>query len=304
MRITFSILWFDDSDKYFDSLDLDPLKAKIRQWGFEPDINLITTPEKFNDSKALASYNLIVLDRNLESYPVGEEFISDIRGHAIYTEVIFYTAGNVSDLWNAIYEKKLEGVFVSSRIEILTKIERVGYQSIQKTLDLENMRGIVIAEVGNLDLLFSKIIRIGMNSLEREKQKKIFDGFYQSASEQNTDNNRKLTEFNNLENDKIDRMLDLCDSNKLWQNFRRLIKCHEILRQESEIKDYDTEILKRRNALAHGIPKQGEDGSYIFYHKKEEYRFDYQVGLDLRLKILEYKGRLTNIINLLNGGDY
>ncbi len=48
----------------------------------------------------------------LEGYKDGQEFIAGIRENAIYTEIIFYTAGNTSNLWKAIHEKRLEGVFV------------------------------------------------------------------------------------------------------------------------------------------------------------------------------------------------
>jgi len=65
-------------------------------------------------------------------------------------------------LWEAIREKKLEGIFISSRNEIVSKNTKVGYQSIQKILDLENMRGIIMAEVGELDLMRQEIIMGGM----------------------------------------------------------------------------------------------------------------------------------------------
>ena len=65
-------------------------------------------------------------------------------------------------MWEAIREKKLEGIFISSRNEIVSKNTKVGYQSIQKILDLENMRGIIMAEVGELDLMRQEIIMGGM----------------------------------------------------------------------------------------------------------------------------------------------
>ena len=165
MRLSFSVLWFDDSEDYFDSLDLEPLKEEISTWGFCPTIDKVTTPEEFKDRSPFEPYDLIVVDRNLEGYDDGQVFIADIRDHAIFTEVIFYTAGTAIDLWDAIREKKLEGVFVSSRNEILAKISQVGRQSIRKVLDIENMRGIVMAEVGELDLLLEKIIEIGVEGL-------------------------------------------------------------------------------------------------------------------------------------------
>ncbi len=148
MRLTFSILWFDDSETYFDSLDLDWLKNEVLSWGFSPKIIQVTTPEDFMSHRPFDIFDIIVVDRNLEGYENGQQFISDLRSNSVYTEVIFYTAGNASELWDGIREKQLEGVFVSTRNDILPKISKVGSQSIRKILDLENMRGIVMAEVG------------------------------------------------------------------------------------------------------------------------------------------------------------
>ena len=139
MRLNFSVLWFDDSEDYFDSLDLEPLELGVSSWGFSPDIKKVTTPEEFNSHSPFETFDLIVVDRNLEDYPDGQEFIVGLRNNAIYTEVIFYTVGNASDLWDVIREKQIEGVFVSHRSDILMKILTVGRQSIRKVLDLENM---------------------------------------------------------------------------------------------------------------------------------------------------------------------
>ena len=155
MRLVFSVLWFDDDEEYFDSIDIEPLEKEILSWGFWPKIEKVTTPEDFSNRSPFESYDLIVVDRNLEGCEDGQVFIANIRENAIYTEIIFYTAGNTSDLWEAIRTKELEGVFVSSRLNVLSKIEAVGRQSIRKILDLENMRGIVMAEVGELDLLLA-----------------------------------------------------------------------------------------------------------------------------------------------------
>ncbi|MFH2103869.1 MAG: hypothetical protein ABIJ39_11000 [Chloroflexota bacterium] len=222
MRLKFSVLWFDDNEVYLDSVDLDGLKGDVRSWGFEPEITMVKTPDEFARHMPFEKFDLIVVDRKLENYPDGQEFIAELRNNAVYTEVIFYTAGNASDLWDAIREKQLEGVFVSNRNDILSKITRIGYQSIRKVLDLENMRGIVLAEVGELDHLLDEIITIGMSSLSAEQQRSIFTRFHTEFIKQSQQLNERLDAF--LKNPEIAEMLNLCDSNKRWQNFNRLWK--------------------------------------------------------------------------------
>ena len=109
MKITYSILWFDDVEEYFESLDFGPLEETIRSWGFDPKIVLVTDPEKFMDYKPFHEFDLIVVDYNLEEHDkYGGEFIKKIRDHDVYTEVIFYSANPASDLWDSVREQELE----------------------------------------------------------------------------------------------------------------------------------------------------------------------------------------------------
>ena len=296
MRLYFSVLWFDDSEEYFDSLDLERLERGVLSWGFSPDIRKVTTPEDFNSHSPFKTFDLIVVDYNLEDYPDGQEFIVKLRDNAVYTEVIFYTADNVNDLWDVIHDKKIEGVFVSPRIDIETKILTVGRQSIRKVLDLENMRGIVMAEVGKLDHLLGEIIKLGMADLSDERQQSIFEGFHTGAVKQNSDDKKRLDIFS--ENPAIDNMLNLCDSYKRWRNYNLLRKSHSKLNQRKKVGNYEAEVLTPRNALAHGRPQPSEQG-LLFLHRGKEFLFNDDASLALRQTILGYKKAFSEIIEIL-----
>jgi hypothetical protein len=297
MKLSFSVLWFDDTEDYFDSLDIDWLEKEISGWGFLPDIKLVTTPQQFASFSPYEKIDLIVVDRNLEDYGEGQDFIANLREHAVFTEVIFYTAGNASDLWDAIRERELEGVFVSNRGTILQKISKVGRQSIRKVLDLENMRGIVMAELGELDHLLDDIVRMALPSLPVEKQSSIYKKFQKQISDQNKKAETRLASF--IENPQVDEMINLSDSYKRWINFQRLSDSHEKLKTLNSVGDFTVEILKPRNFLAHSKPEINKDGAYVFQYQGEEYIFDDNVSSDLRKTILRYKQAFSSIISLL-----
>lgn len=297
MRLSFAVLWFDDNEDYFDSLDLDPLEKEILSWGFSPTIDLVSTPEEFTNHSPFETYDLIVVDRNLEDYEDGQEFIADIRGNSIYTEIVFYTAGNTSDLWEAIRSKELEGVFVSSRNEILSKITKVGRQSVRKVLDLENMRGIVMAEVGELDFLLEEIITIGVEGLQEKQRQSIYKNFHKNSAKQNQDNAQTLAAF--IKSPDTISMLTLCDSDKRWQNFNRLWKSHDKLKGREKIGDYVIEVLRPRNFLAHGKPERHKNGGYLFHYRGKQFRFNDTTSLELRQTILKYKNAFLTIIDLI-----
>lgn len=297
MKLTFSVLWFDDTEDFFGSLQIDWLEKEIEGWGFSPDIKLVTTPEQFWSFSPYQKIDLIVVDRNLEDYGEGQNFIASLRSHAVYTEVIFYTAGNASILWDAIREKELEGVFVSNRGNILQKISKVGYQSIRKVLDLENMRGIVMAEVGELDHLLDEIITTGFRELQEQHQKTIFNRFYKDIAKTNEEYGKSLVAF--YETPSLEQLLNLCDSNKRWDNFIRLGKYHDKLKDKQPPGNYAAEVLALRNFLAHGRPEVRDDG-YLFHHYGKQYFFNEEASSALRKTILKYKSAFSNILIALN----
>src|SRR4029077_1794136 len=166
MNIRYRILWFDDTDEFFQSLDRDPFESEVKSWGFVPEFEVVKTAAEFMAKKPFDMYDLIVVDYNLgDATPHGEEFIKRIRGHDIFTEIIFYSASPSGTLWDAIYKNQLEGIFVSDRAGILQKLERVAHQSVHKVLDLNNMSGVVMAEVSDMDLLLDGILRFGIGEL-------------------------------------------------------------------------------------------------------------------------------------------
>ena len=240
---------------------------------------------------------MIVVDRNLEERKGGQDFIADIRSSKIYTEIIFYTAMNTSDLWEEIYKNKLEGVYVSNRDDIFSKIIKVGEQSIRKILDLENMRGIVMAEVGELDLMLDEIIIIGSDGLTETQRQEIYKKFHDGANDQHDQRGQQLKEFS--QNPDTLTMLKLCDSDKRWQNLNRLWKVHRKLKEKQKPGEYTTDVLRPRNFLAHGKPERVKDGEYIFKYNGQSYHFDEAASTSLRQTIMRYKNEFSKIIESL-----
>ncbi|HEY2169397.1 MAG TPA: hypothetical protein VGJ30_07205, partial [Candidatus Angelobacter sp.] len=207
----------------------------------------------------------------------------------------FYSNVPSTELWDAIRNAQLEGVFIANRQVIADKIEKVGRQSVNKILDLNNMRGIVMAEVGELDLTLEAILREGLSGLEESAQGKIFKGFHERASQQADENVEKLKRFEAAPS--VDALISLAaiDSAKRWMCFVSVLKRHADLMDEREkIGDYLKEVLWPRNCLAHGIPEQSETG-FLFMFQGKQYKFDDTVASELRQIIMGYRERFDAI---------
>ncbi len=298
MNLNYSILWFDDDKEYYESIDKEPIETEIASWGFSPRIEPVHTADEFNNHKPFDKFDMIVVDFQLGGDVHGDKFIKDVREQEVFTEIIFYSMRETSDLWKAVHDQKLEGVFVAHKKGIETKIVRVARQSVRKVLDLENMRGIVMSEVGDLDAVLEDIFIRAMRGITPEQQKKVFDRFHEKSDEQAKQLQSALSAFKDAPS--IDGLMELCDSDKRWQNFNRVKKHHDLLKKHEVADDYQQAILWPRNFLAHGMPERKEDGSLLFHHKGREFSFNDEVGKELRHKIMEYKSAFTEIAEVLS----
>ena len=280
MNLIYSVLWFDDSAEYFESLDLDPIKEEIYNLGFTAEFKFVTDPSEFEALSPYKRYDLLVVDYNLGIEKHGDRFIREIRDHGIYTEVVFYSATFHSELWDSVRDHKLEGVFLAHRTALQEKIEKVAKQSVKKVLDLNNVRGIVMAEVGEIDSILDNLIIKGFAKLDepsRDKKLQAYknkvEGFYQNRQ-------RKAEECTDIK-----QLLKLLDSANRWHLVKSLAK------DVSDIDfyglgDYQKDVLNPRNHLAHGVPKTEQDALVFSHGNGKEYRFTEEKSTSL-LKLLD-----------------
>ncbi|QRN82761.1 hypothetical protein JR338_10100 [Chloroflexota bacterium] len=296
MRLTYSIIWFDDNEDYIDSLDKDEIDKIIKEWGFQPNILYLSDPKKFGSLSPFREFDLLVIDKHIEHSQEGEKFISELRNSNVYTEVIFYSASEIDSLWKSIYEERLQGVYVSDRQSILSKLKEVGYQSLNKILDIENMRGIVMAEVGEIDQTFDEITELAINISSSDELEEFYNDFFDDKRDHLIDQIKSLANFK--ENKSLGNLVPLCDSNKRWKNFRRLIKKHNEIMSYNLNGDYPKDVLKPRNFLAHGIPKKSATSNdVIFEFQKKQFVYNDSIGKKIRRDLLQYKLEFQKVRN-------
>lgn len=298
MNLNYTILWYDDDRDFFESLDKEPIEEMIASWGFRPQIVPVHDSSELQQFAPFDQFDMLVVDFKLGGDEHGDQFIRGIRDQNIFAEIIFYSTSASSELWQAVHDKQLEGVYVTNKAGIHQKLLRVAQQSVRKVLDLENMRGIVMSEVGDLDELLENIFTLAMQGVTEEQRKLVFDGFIEKSREPDKKFEEALQAFE--KEPSIGKLLQLCDSSdKRVQNFNRVKKHHPLLKDKNFSDEYQKEILWPRNCLGHGVPKRKEDGSFIFHHRGKEYIFDDDVSHALRKKILEYKSAFTEIAETL-----
>lgn len=297
MNLDYSILWYDDNKEFFESQDMEPIETEIASWGFQPKIFPVHNAVELQQHAPFDKYDMLVVDFDLGGNEHGDQFIKSVRDQNVFAEIIFYSMKEIDELWQAVSIKRLEGVFVANKKSIEQKLIRVARQSVRKVLDLENMRGIVMSEVGELDEWLEKIFTLAMRGITLEQQQLVFNSFIEKSREPDKKFEEALSAFEKAPS--LDGLLYLCDnSDKRLQNFNRVKKHHPLLKPKNFTEEYQKEILGPRNCLAHGIPRK-EGKGFIFRHRGKEYIFDDNVSHALRKRILGYKSAFAEIAETL-----
>lgn len=164
MKIKYNILWVENEPDWLESI-VDEIQDFVEDLGFKFTYEVASGR---NDIADYNKYDLILMDLNLASEPTGDEIIQEIRSMNIYTDVVFYSASGIATIRSKGKDKELEGVYYSGRNKdlFLEKVRGVIMTTIRKTQDLTNLRGLVMAEVSELDVMMSDILSIYFDSEE------------------------------------------------------------------------------------------------------------------------------------------
>lgn len=296
MKLTYSILWFDDNDEYLESLDKEYIKGEFTKWGFYCDIKFVTDPVQFTSESPYRKFDLIVVDYSLDPYDGhGQDFIRLVRDQNVLTDVIFYSSHPASDLWDAIRQEELEGIFVSNRANSQDKILKVANQAIRKVLDLENVRGIVMAEVGNNDELLSNIARKSFEELNEKQRTEIIKKYIDAIIKQTDSLSEKASSLEGTT--EIDALLNLLDSSKKWNLCQTLSKFPDTTFSLKGKGDYFIDVLDKRNKLAHGVPTQHDSDALKFEYCGKEYIFNDDESLILRENLRKYGELFQSVVD-------
>ncbi|AJJ23963.1 response regulator [Yersinia enterocolitica] len=312
MSIEFKILWIDDSEDYLESLNIDFVDKHINDQGFKVKFEFRITDEDIDMDVDGLKYDLIVIDYNLanDGSKTGASVIRSVREKNCLTEVIFYSAKSISILRQVAFDQELEGVFFSSRDAdgLLNKICTVFDLKIKRLIDLDNIRGLVMSGVADIDMRLKDIIINFNNNFIEEHQinlrKKIVekmmpeyrdirDLFSSEHEEFKNSFNTSLKNFKNLEPKQLEDLL----SNRAFSSSRRVETVMSICQRHT---DYDNKkailddicyLLHWRNALAHQNPETVND-ERVFQVGKENISFNTTESKKILRQLIDLEQRL------------
>ena len=268
MRLEYNILWFEDSEDYVESLK-PRLEGFIEGFGFEPKFTIVPNGSDLPELLDNNSFDIILMDFSLEGESGnggnGGVLINMIRGRDVYTEILFYSAQH--DFRGHI-DPYLDGVFFADRGDLFEKSKKVINLTIKKSQDINNLRGLVIAESIDME---SKMDEILMSYFGADDEKDVDIGSkideilmsYFGTDDEKDAVFRKIADhhFNVISfKNKYDFINKICN-----ERIKRLEKKNSDMGGDGNLKDeidnlkqlkkgigrIEAEIINVRNILAH-----------------------------------------------------
>ena len=278
MKLEFRLLIVDDAPdsirESIDSLD-DHLESK----GFSLN-RCIANNLSDKGLRDLAreegkNYDLVIVDYNLGRADTdGAAAATRLRRELQYTDMVFYSSDPGLNLHGKLAEKEVAGVFVARRDELSTALTGLADTVIGKTLDLNHMRGIAMAEVAEMDVLMEETLGRAFRSTDdqfvtiaRATIKKLREGMQKDF--------KKLKQH--LKEDLLpDVVTDsrLFSSTHKFRAVKRVAKClPEKPSEELEVlQSYEADIIRNRNMLAHAKEDALANGKTILRSIKSKER--------------------------------
>lgn len=280
----------------------DQIQDYLERLGFIYEKTLIGKETKGIDYNY---YDLILMDLNLADKPNGAELISTIRRLGAYTDVVFYSAKGLDVLRAEGKEKELEGVYYSGRTPdsaFVKKVSSVIDSTIKKVQDLANLRGLVMAEVSELDGKMEDVINRFYVQNETPELKHVFIDHIVKKQEERSKADLKgcgkkdMVCSHKWANMPISEIVPKMEAAQLAKAVNYIIsKDLYVPSRANFFEDYRADIIEIRNELAHCASKE-IDGKEVLITRKGDKSFNDEDIRIIRSNIKKYSEILDKLL--------
>lgn len=202
MKKDYLILWFDDR-----ATSVRAPKAKIekhlKKFGVRPLIRHFDPSEKGTgilDEEDVRTVldnpelDMIMMDYNLTSTH-GNDMIKELRTKNIFVPVVFYSQQHVDELKRTLTQDNVDGVFVSSRQGLVTKVERILSALLEKEQKVRRIRGLLLNSTSEIEARGEEVAKKAWEQLSDTNKKwvaKKFKKFCKDSAKSTTNQMEKL----------------------------------------------------------------------------------------------------------------
>lgn len=311
----YNILWVDDRKDEYQTLEIDKeLENYLNDLFFEPHIYMYENVEEAEKKLSQIKYDVIFSDYNIGENKNGKDFIIDIRKLNVKAEILFYSAQEKPPATEMDRISFLQLQSNTAYEELKDKMKSVIALTVEKLNDLTNLRGLVMAEVSELDTMMEEIIKkyyLGKETNSKEWlnfQKRIIAGVEKNTKKKILPKVSKTDKNEEKEHcvkdcfhiwSKAESIEDIISEFE-FDSSKKAHTIHIIAEEIFDYKiftcsEYETEIIQVRNNLAHSKSVIKDGVEVLVTKKKGDIDFNQESFIKIRRDIKKYLEILKKI---------
>jgi hypothetical protein len=255
MRLDFNVLWVEDQPQAVKA-QKDRINRQIRKEGFRLQVEFARSVQEANTFLGNDIFgdhiDIVLMDYDLGVGARGDTGLIDVRNAFPYKDIVFYSSqGN--NLLKLVADKKIQGIFCSTRDNLPDSVIGAFSALVKKVLDIDHSRGIVMGATSDID----HHINDCLTSLFSLEDTTLIKHALETIGKQM---NKKRTDFDKSEAQikALTRIADIMEKHHVYTSADRLKLLGKLLTKiggytgECEaMKLYNDKTIPQRNDLAH-----------------------------------------------------
>ncbi|RSU48167.1 response regulator [Sphingobium yanoikuyae] len=300
MQLEYNMIWFDDQPGPIAPF-VDRVRNIISRLGFEPRIDLrIVTADSGDPLSTLPEQglDLVLMDWKLGGGHDGAVLARRLRQSFRDTDVVFYSSEHANTLRKLIFDQGIDGVFCVNREHLTDRVNGIIQGQLRRMLDLNHMRGLVMAATSDLDMAMVDCLEVVQQVLHPGDGATVFA----TAIAQRVSTGLRK---------KADEIDDLGTKGKLAKllrepSFGAFLRWGVLKEEVSKLADrvserqfiehlekYNTDVIGPRNDFAHR-KAEVRDGKLLLEGRDQP--LDQDSMKALRLRILDHADNLRGLL--------
>lgn len=282
--LRYKVLWIDDN---YPETKVDGIKDFLEEEGFSPDISFKDTTQGIEDELEDPEIDIVITDFNLGDIDV-KDVVSKIREKQKYIDLILYSENPPEGFRDVLNE--FDGVYGCIRDDVEDTIINVIRNTIRRTQNVNNMRGVVISEAIDIENQIEKII-LSYFQNEKDLVEKVL------KSRGSCDFGKKISFLNSIikkiNKSAQDKKDDTSFEPQVQKQFEEILE--KLKPYRNKCKKLGEDVMKPRNILAHVEHKINHDSKPFLKSLERgcnEIVIDTQWCKDTRVRLKEHSSNL------------
>ena len=311
MNLEYRLLWFDDQEDNNRGVE-DNLRTRLAMQGFTLRVKKISTFKsdlmtRLRELKQEGIWDLILVDWDLGAAVDtdgqkldGAKLAKKVRKVFPFTDVVFYSAETPKKLRELLFNEDVDGIRCAERgAQLKAATWGVVQSGIRRIVDLNHMRGIVMASVADLDQTLDDCLKALHSKMPEAKRNALVASVVEritEVAESNLGQIQKLVaaNFDDLIEHRafssalkhlvlVKALKDFADDLALDYSFERL-------------ETYDKDVVHPRNAFAHA--RAVTSGGKTKFAGRD-FVIDEEAMASIRRRLIEHKENLADLLTTL-----